>query len=115
MSMRKGLALAVTLAFLPATHAWAQDAALVSAAQRGDVAAEGKLSDYYYGIKDYTHAFFWIQKAAAGGDSEAVMILGFMYEEGKGVSRDYVKAAQWYRKAADAGNASAAVDLGYLI
>ena len=40
--------------------------------------------------------------------------LGWMYEEGKGVTRDYKEAVKWYRLAAEQGYATAQNNLGVM-
>ena len=40
--------------------------------------------------------------------------IGWMYQNGNGVSQDYTEAMKWYRKAADAGNAMAMRNIGWL-
>lgn len=46
-----------------------------------------------------------IQRRARGGDAEAQVDLGALYEKGMGgVNRDGAEALRWYRRAADQGN-----------
>jgi TPR repeat protein len=40
--------------------------------------------------------------------------LGYLYENGLGVTRDYAEAARWYQLAADSGYARAQFHLGVL-
>ena len=47
------------------------------------------------------------RQAAEQGDAEAQYNLGFMYAEGRGVSKDEAEAVRWYRLAADQGLAGA--------
>ena len=74
--------------------------------------------DLYYqghGVpQDYTKARQWYEKAAAGGDADAMNDLGLLYEQGLGVPQDYPKAKEWYEKAADAGSATAMNSLAFL-
>jgi len=53
-----------------------------------------------------------IEKAAQEGDTDAMVILGEMYAEGKGVARDSRIAADWYLKAAEKENTTAMLKLG---
>ena len=46
-------------------------------------------------------------RAADGGNVDAMVNLGWMYEYGRGETQDYQQAATWYQKAADAGNPDA--------
>ena len=48
-----------------------------------------------------------VQKAAEQGDADAQLLLGAMYEDGKGVAQDDKQAVAWYRKAAEQGNVDA--------
>ena len=48
------------------------------------------------------------------GDSTSMTYMGFLYEEGLGVTQDYAKAREWYEKGADKGNADAMKQLGLL-
>ena len=41
----------------------------------------------------------WYKKSAALGNSEAMRIIGYLYEHGEGVPQDYKKAVEWYEKA----------------
>lgn len=65
-----------------------------------------------YRSKDYATALAKLKKAAQAGDTRAQISLGFMYEDGKGVTQDYVQAVRWYTKAAELGDASAQFLLG---
>lgn len=50
---------------------------------------------YYYGRgvpQNYDEAFKWFLKAAEEGDSNAQVLVGYMYQEGQGVKQDYNKA-----------------------
>jgi TPR repeat protein len=48
--------------------------------------------------------FNFQSKMAAQGNSEAMIRLGEMYEEGAGVERSEQNAQEWYQKASDKGN-----------
>lgn len=56
---------------------------------------------------DYMTAYQLIKPEAEKGNDVAQFILGFMYDEGKGVPQDYAEAAKWYGRAAKQGNKSA--------
>jgi uncharacterized protein len=64
--------------------------------------------------QDYSKARKWFEKAAAEGNTDAMIHLGRLYEQGVGVARDYGKALKWFRKAADAGKTDAMIPLGQL-
>ena len=55
--------------------------------------------------KGYVRALPPLQKAADGGNAEALYRLGRLYENGWDVDQDPAKAGGWYQKAADAGDA----------
>ena len=48
-------------------------------------------------------AVHWLQLASHGGDPRAQIDLGYLYEQGKGVSLDYVSAYMWYESAQAGG------------
>jgi uncharacterized protein len=53
-------------------------------------------------------------EAAEGGSPTAMSHLGWMYEEGHGVTADGVAAAEWYARAARAGAHDFAMKLGWM-
>ena len=61
-----------------------------------------------------TRAVEWYRKSAEQGNVTAQYNLGYMYHDGRGVSRDHAKAVEWYRKSAEQGNADAQYALGYM-
>jgi len=54
------------------------------------------------------------RKAADAGNAPAMISLGGMYRDGRGVAKDEAEAVRLYRKAADAGNAAAIARLGFM-
>ena len=60
----------------------------------------------------YGEAYEFFMKAAELGSAEAMLGLGYMYQDGEGVEQDSKKALEWYEKAAEQGNASAMSNLG---
>jgi hypothetical protein len=52
--------------------------------------------------------------AAERGDGTAMLVLGMLYFDGKGVDRDYKAALSWWRAAAEAGNNRARNNIGYV-
>ena len=52
---------------------------------------------------DYSEALRWYRKSAEQGNASGQNDLGYMYENGYGVSKDYSEAVKWYRKAARQG------------
>ena len=61
---------------------------------------------------DPKKAMFFLDKAAKKGAGRAMFLLGYMYENGEGVTADSGKAAYYYKSAADNGNRSAQHNLG---
>ena len=61
---------------------------------------------------DYQTAAILYRPMAEHGDAEAPLILGSMYDVGRGVRQDYGEAFKWYRLAAEHGNARAQWKLG---
>lgn len=53
--------------------------------------------------QDYHEARYWLEKAHQKGAYTATVLLGTIYEEGKGVDVDIVKAIHLYKNAADQG------------
>jgi len=51
--------------------------------------------------RDDARAFYWLQRAALGGDVESQPVVADLYREGRGVQRDYTEAARWYASADD--------------
>ena len=68
----------------------------------------------FYEKKDYANALTFFQRAANGGNADALNNLGVMYHYGEGVAKDFTKAAEWYRKAAEKNHAKALYNLGIL-
>ena len=68
----------------------------------------------YYDVKDYAEAVKWYRKAAEQGNASGQCDLGWMYQNGYGVTQDYAEALYWYRKAAEQGYARAQRGLGWM-
>jgi TPR repeat protein len=93
--------------------AYAKEAEQLSAnelAETGD--------DYNFGRKDitidYVRAVEFYKRAAAMGHIRAQYNLGWMYENGRGVTEDDKLAVDWFRKAAEQGYARAQYYLGVM-
>jgi uncharacterized protein len=56
----------------------------------------------------------WIRKAAAQEHVNAQLMLGALYEKGRGLIQDYERAYDWYMHAARQGNALAMERLGLM-
>ena len=61
--------------------------------------------------KDYGKAHKWFEKAAADGNTDAMIKLGRLYEQGLGVAQDYNEVLKWFQKALEAGNTDATISL----
>jgi S1-C subfamily serine protease len=62
--------------------------------------------------KSSEEAVKWYRKSAEQGFVAAQLILGMIYDSGKGVIKDYEEAAKWYRKAAEQNILAAQFILG---
>lgn len=89
------LAAALTLCLAPIAHAGWEDA--VNAYNRGDYAVAARE----------------FRPFAEQGQATAQYILGWIYQNGEGVTQDYTESARWYEKAAQKDNADAQYALGY--
>ena len=75
-------------------------------------------TDYYkkgielYNSDEFDKAKEWFEKKGALGNANAMNILGFMYQNGRGVIQDYIKAKDLYENSGALGNASAMNNLG---
>lgn len=109
------------IVFLPFSS-FAEDAGkntvahLQNAANRGNPEAQRLLGSLYYNAqgvpKDDAKAVEWWQKAAAGGDSQAQVMLGAAYHDGLGgLEKDDKQAISWWNKAADKGDPEAQFNL----
>lgn len=63
---------------------------------------------YMFGVEDiqenYEEAMKWYKVAADMLNSEACLFIGYMYGEGKGVTKDLNEAMRWYKKCVDFGD-----------
>lgn len=57
-------------------------------------------------------AFAYVLAEAESGNSEALLALGTMYEQGVGIPRNFTKALEWYTKAAESGKAEGYYNVG---
>lgn len=76
-------------------------------AEDGDVSAQYELSRRYLCVpleeRNLERGLYWLQKAAAAGNADAMCELGVHYHEGDGVERDWKRAYELYRAAAEQG------------
>lgn len=96
----------------------AKIAAIIEAAEAGDVSAQFRLGMAYAkgeGVpKDGVEAAIWFRRAAEQGHAAAQYSLGVMYDKGRGVPQDYAVAAKWYGRASEQGHISAQYNLGIM-
>ena len=80
------------------------------------VAYGGDLEDGMeaYENGDYGTASTYFRKAAEQGDADAQYFLGWMYDNGEGVTQNDKEAVKWYLKAAEQGDAKAQNSLGMM-
>ncbi|MGA9211280.1 SEL1-like repeat protein [Kaistella sp.] len=76
----------------------------------------GELYFFGNGVEKNTQAGMeWHLKAANRGNTDAMLLIAYTYENGQGgFTKDYKKAEQWYQKAIDAGQRSSYNSLGRL-
>ncbi|MCX7835600.1 MAG: serine/threonine-protein kinase [bacterium] len=55
-----------------------------------------------------------IQRAATRNHAKAQLMMGWMYQEGRGVPQNDAEAVKWYRKATEQGLAAAQSNLGWM-
>ena len=65
-----------------------------------------------YENRDYQTAFKILKPLADKGHAEAQLVIGDMYNIGRGVQQDNAVAIEWYRKAAEQGNMDAIQMMG---
>lgn len=65
--------------------------------------ASSDTADHAYHYEDYETAFQHYKVLAEEGDAEAAMMLGVLYQSGKGTEQDNAAAHAWYRKAQERG------------
>lgn len=60
----------------------------------------------------FTEAVEVCQPPATEGLADAQVVMGQLYQDGRGVARDYTEAARWYKAAAKQGHVEAQFNLG---
>lgn len=92
---------------------------LLERSQAGDVVAMRELGTAYgegrlVEKRDFKQAAYWLEKAATGGDRDAMSKIGWLYDQGDGVEQNLTTAIKWYEKAAELGDSVACYNLGYI-
>jgi len=67
-----------------------------------------------FGRGEYKAAYQLLKPLAERGNSNAQMMLGFMYDQGRGVPRDSAEAVKWLRRSAKQGNIGAQATLSLM-
>lgn len=86
------------------------------AAKNGYAAAQSKLGYIYKTDKEFLNperSLYWNNKAASGGDMQALCNLGLSYEFGVGVEKDEEKAFNLYKQSAALGYDRGMYNLAY--
>ena len=73
-----------------------------------------QLGRAYSAGEQYAEALRWYRKAVEQDYAVAQNNLGWMYQNGRGVSQDDAEAVKWFRKAADQGVAFSQTNLGMM-
>ena len=79
-----------------------------------DIRLNYQLGRAYHKANNFNLALAQYRKAADRNFPLAQFGLGYMYQNGQGVSQDYQQAVGWYRKAADQGHVVAQNNLGLM-
>jgi TPR repeat protein len=87
---------------------------VLNKAQDGDGSSLYKIGEIYYEKSDYTKAIDWFRLGAAKDHSLSQFQIGYIYDNGQGLSADYNLAMEWYLKAHNNGNTDAANNIGCL-
>jgi hypothetical protein len=82
----------------------ADEIALVVRADEGDAQAQADAGAMFFNKAQHKSALFWLQKAVAQGNADAMQWLGTCYASGAGVERDDNLAVMWIAKAASLGH-----------
>lgn len=86
---------------------------LTARADAGDPAAQYELGRMFAADRADSQAAAWYRKAADAGHVEAQFALGWLYEEGWGLTRNREQAAVWFWRAAEQGHAAARERVGW--
>jgi len=67
-----------------------------------------------FGAGDYATALRELKPLAASGDGAAQFVVGWLFDNGKGVPQDFKEAVKWYRLAAEQGDVMGQHSLGVM-
>ena len=85
---------------------------LLSLSLIGSSYADLRNAEFAYENGNYETAFLEFLSYAREGDSYAQSWIGYMYDQGKGVTQDYNEAFIWFEKAAEQGDSYSQFNLG---
>ncbi|RIB29708.1 kinase-like domain-containing protein [Gigaspora rosea] len=74
------------------------------AAENKCAAAEHMLGEYFYKLRKYDRAFYYLKRATENGNYKAMFNVGICYEYGFGVEKDEKKAFEYFKKSAEMGH-----------
>lgn len=77
-------------------------------------AAEAMMFPEHSSDADFESAYELLSAPVEAGNSQAMYLMGWLYQNARGVEQDYQKALEWYQKAADAGVYTAEKNIDYL-
>lgn len=86
--------------------------AMVRKARQGDAEMQWQVGSMYVKLGDPERAFPILKEAAEAGRAPAAMLLGWLYEGGRGTAKSAEEAMRWYRFAAEQGRPEAMAALG---
>ena len=86
---------------------------ITARAQQGDIDAQYELGQVHARRQSYSQAAYWFRRAAEGGHVEAMLEIGVLYQEGRGVRRNQATATGWFHEAAENGHAEMQFHLGH--
>lgn len=113
-----GVSLLVVRGSLTAQQTSSPVTTLIIKADGGDDSARQELYRYLLhgdpGGAGFSAALVWVRERAAQDAAVAELVLGYLYEQGRGMPRDYGKAAENYQAAALHDNHSAENNLAFL-
>lgn len=95
------------------------DPAIRSAAEAGDTEAQFRLGDALFHDPARTddtaaEAVRWLQRAAEGGNTDAMIFLGRLSRTGVGILQDFAQASNWIHTAAVRGSSDGMLEMGRL-
>ena len=78
------------------------------------IPARLKLGKKYFQFRQYDKSYNLLALSESSADGEALYMLGWMYEYGKGISKDWTRAYEYYKKSLTLGYYQTDITLGTL-